>query len=134
MAFTFAVGSQPVLPLPNAHIVPWVAPAQAARYARALDVGILPYNCYQERELHCVPLKLFEHFALGTPVVATPIVHLWEYSDVVYLGDTASELAEGIEAALNEPPDSPKRAARIEIARSHSLENLAAVLRQCLPL
>jgi FkbM family methyltransferase len=129
-----SIGPQAIFPIPNAHALPWGGPEEVARYAGALDIGFLPYNCYQERQLHCVPLKLFEHFALGTPVVATLMVHLWEYSDVVYLGDTASELAVGIEAALNEPPDSPKRAARIEIARSHSIESLAAELRRCLPL
>jgi hypothetical protein len=79
-------------------------------------------------------LKMFEYFAFGIPVVSTPLIQLWEYKDLIYLGDTARELASGIEAALREPLDSPKRAARIETARGHSLENLARVLRDCLPL
>jgi glycosyltransferase involved in cell wall biosynthesis len=129
-----SIGSEPILPLPNAHVVPWAPPGELARYALAFDVGLLPYNCYDERQLHCVPLKMFEHFAIGTPVVATPLVHAWEYKDVIYFGDTASELAVAVQAALDEPRDSPKRLARLEIARHHSIENLSAELRQHLPL
>jgi glycosyltransferase involved in cell wall biosynthesis len=94
----------------------------------------MPYDCHQDFNLHCVPLKLFEYFAVGIPVVSTPIIHLWEYGDLVYLGDTAQELAVAIEAALNEPVDSPKRARRMAIAREHSLESLAAQLRLALPM
>lgn len=129
-----SIGQEKILQLPNVHAIPWVRPEECARYTQAIDVGFLPYNCHQERDFNCVPLKMFESFAFGTPVVATPILHLWDYEHVVYLGDTAIELACAIEAALNEPPDSPKRATRIDIARRHSLESLATVLRQCLPI
>ena len=129
-----SVGGEKAVSLPNAHTLPWVSPEISGRYVAGLDIGFMPYDCYQEFNLHCVPLKLFEYFALGLPVVSTPIIHLWEYRDLVYFGDTAEELASAVVAALNEPADSPKRAARIEIARRHSLENLATVLRQCLPL
>lgn len=128
------VGSPGILPLPNAHSISWASPEQSASCIRNLDVGFMPYNCHDEEALHCVPLKMFDYFALGIPVVSTPVVHLWEYKDLLYLGDSADELAAGINAALAEPADSPKRAARIEIARRHSLKNLSAVLHQCLPL
>jgi GT2 family glycosyltransferase len=94
----------------------------------------MPYNCHNEEWLHCIPLKVFEYFAFGIPVVSTPLVHLWEYKDLIYFGDTAEELAGAVEQALQEPPDSPKRAARVEVARRHSVDNLAAELRECLPL
>jgi glycosyltransferase involved in cell wall biosynthesis len=129
-----SVGHKKALPLPNVHVIPWASPEEFASYAQAVDICFLPHDCYSERQFHCVPLKMFEAFAFGTPVVATPIMHLWEYDDVIYFGDTALEMASAIEAALNEAPESPKRAARVEIARKHSLENLAAILRQCLPL
>jgi hypothetical protein len=94
----------------------------------------MPYYCYDEQALHCVPLKLLDYFAFGIPVVSTPIVHLWDYEDLIYFGDTAEELALAVKAALSEPIDSPKRTARVEIARKHSLESLALALRQCLDL
>lgn len=129
-----SIGQEKAFPLPNVHVIPWIPQKELGRYVRALDVCFLPYNCHNERQFHSVPLKMFESFAFGTPVVATPIMHLWEFEPVVYFGDTAMELTSAVEAALNEAVDSPKRAARIEIARRHSIESLATVLRQCLPL
>jgi glycosyltransferase involved in cell wall biosynthesis len=126
-------GDRPALPLPNAHVIPWQSRNEIPGCVRAFDAGLLPYNCADEQQLHCVPLKLFDCFAAGIPVIATPIVHLQEFKDVVYFGNSAAELAVAVEAALRETPDSPKRAQRIEIARSHSIESLAARLREVLP-
>ena len=129
-----SVGTEKAVPLPNAHAVPWLSPGALASYIESADIGFMPYDCYDEERLHCVPLKMFEYFAFGVPVVSTPLIHLWEYKDLIYFGDTAEELASAVEAALDEPLDSPKRVARIEIARNHSIEKLATVLRGCLPL
>ena len=132
--FLYADAGYPLLPHPNAHALPWEPPQQVAASLQALDVGFMPYDCHDESALHCVPLKLFDYFAFGLPVVSTPVIHLWAHRDLVYLGDSAAELEAAVLAALREPPDSPKRSARMEIARRHSLRNLAAVLRECLPL
>jgi hypothetical protein len=126
-------GDRSALPLLNAHVIPWQSRDAVPACVRALDAGFLPYNCADEQQLHCVPLKLFDCFAAGIPVVATPIVHLREFEDVIYFGKSAPELATAVEAALSEPADSPKRAQRIEIARSHSIEVLAGRLREVLP-
>jgi len=129
-----SVGGRKAAPLANAHTLPWVRAEARASYLRNIDVGFLPYNCHNKSERHCVPLKLFDCFAFGIPVVATPLIHLWEYRDLVYFGDTAGELTSAVEQALREPRDSAKRFARIEVARRHSLENLAAELTELLPL
>jgi hypothetical protein len=125
---------QKAVPLPNAHTLPWVPFDELSLLIRGLDVALLPYNCSDDFQLHCVPLKVFDCFALGIPVVATPLINLWEYKDLIYFGDTAEELGAAMEKALSEPLDSWKRAARVEIAKKHSIENLAALLDEHLPL
>jgi glycosyltransferase involved in cell wall biosynthesis len=127
-------GDRPALPLPNAHFIPWQSRREMPACVRGLDVGFMPYNCADEQQLHCVPLKLFEYFAAGIPVVSTPLVHLAEFQDVIYFGESASDLTRAVEAALHESPDSPKRARRVAIARSHSIECLAKRLEEVLPL
>jgi hypothetical protein len=128
-----SVGPEKAAPISNAHNVPWVRAQARSCYLRNIDVGLLPYR-HDGQERYCVPLKLFDCFAFGIPVVASPLIHLWEYKDLIYFGDTAEELARAVEEALDEPCDSPKRTARVEIARRHSVENLALELAHSLPL
>jgi hypothetical protein len=75
-----------------------------------------------------VPLKLFDYFSRGLPVVSTPIACLQEYKHLVYLGGTAKELADATLCALREPGDSPKKESRRAIARRHSITNISQVI------
>jgi glycosyltransferase involved in cell wall biosynthesis len=118
--------------LGNEHVLPWYSQNQVPAVLDALDVGLMPYDCTDPKNLHCVPLKLFDYFSRGIPVVSTPIVHLREYGDLVYLGATANELADAVSQALAEPVESPKRAARIAVARKHSIENLSRPISRLL--
>jgi hypothetical protein len=127
-----SVGDRKWLPLPNEHVVSWRSQSALREIVDGLDIGFMPYDCADAKNLHCVPLKLFDYFAKGIPVVSTPIVHLSEYKELVYLGATGNELAEAISAALSEPAESPKRAKRKAIARSHSVESLSPLVAMIL--
>lgn len=81
-----------------------------------------------------MPLKVFDYFLEGLPVVSTPIVNLWEYSDTIYFGDDADELSRAVQIALHEPANSPLKAKRMAIARENSIETLANVLAEVLAL
>ena len=120
------------LGLTNEHILPWRSREELAGVLAGLDAGFMPYDCAIPKNLHCVPLKLFDYFACGMPVVCTPIVFLQEYGDLVYLGSTSNQLADGISQALMEPADSPKRARRIAVAREHSIGRSAQILASVL--
>lgn len=122
------------LVLPNIHVLDWRPPDELRRLVAHLDVGIMPYDCADEREFHATPLKLFEYFLAGLPVVSTPILHLWEHQGLIYFGDTAEELSCAVTSALREPPDSPLRQLRQQVAARHSIEHLASVLAAILPL
>jgi hypothetical protein len=127
-------GPADTLQFKNAHALPWGSQADLARVVAATDAGLMPYDCADAREYNCVPLKMLDHFAVGTPIAATPVITFQELSDVVYLGKDAEKLIRATESALSEPLDSPKRARRKEIAHEHSLENIAVFLAKLLPL
>lgn len=116
------------LPLPNVHAIPWREPEELTNVVANLDVGFMPYDCYSNKNFHCLPIKLFDYFYAGLPVVSTPIVNLWEFSDMIYFGDDDVELTRAIELALCESADSPRKAKRIAIAQQNSIEALADVL------
>lgn len=115
-------GGADTLGLENAHDLPWVTAALLPSYLRMLDVGFMPYDCTNEKNLHCSPLKIFDYFSLGMPVVATPVLSLRDFGNMVYLGETSRDLACAVEMALNEPKDSEKRQRRIETVRSHTTQ------------
>ncbi|MHB8753367.1 MAG: glycosyltransferase family protein [Candidatus Acidiferrales bacterium] len=125
-------GETKCLPLPNVHVIAWRAPEKLADVIANLDVGLMPYDCYSNKNFHCMPLKVFDYFYAGLPVVSTPIVNLWEYPETIYFGDDAEELCRAVQLALDEPADSPKKSARIAIAEEHSIEGLAASLADLL--
>ena len=112
------------LPLANAHEMGWRPPQELPSYVEAFDVGVMPYDCFDEKNLHCSPLKLYDYFLAGIPVVATPILELLQFQDLIYFGESADEFADAIDAALREPRDSAKRQHRMEVARAHSTEVL----------
>jgi glycosyltransferase involved in cell wall biosynthesis len=123
-------GTEKWLALPNEHVLPWCAQEELQKVLAGLDVGLMPYDCANPYNLHCVPLKLFDYFALGMPVVSTPIVAIREYGDLVYTGETATELADAISLALKEADDSPQKARRVAVAKEHSVENVSEILRE----
>lgn len=120
------------LPLSNAYEMGWHPPEKLPGYVASFDVGIMPYDCFEEKNLHCSPLKLYDYFLAGTPVVATPILELLEFRDLIYFGESPREFSSAIEAALREPPDSAKRLRRMEVARAHSTEVLGERLEEVL--
>jgi hypothetical protein len=63
------------------------------------------------------------------------VIPLWEYSDLIYFGETPTEFGHAIRNALEEPSKSPKRTLRMEAAQSHStIEMLGQRLEEALNL
>jgi hypothetical protein len=131
--FVYFGDSADFLP-PNAHAMGWHSPDELPPYLESLDTGLMPYDCSSKKNLYCSPLKLYDYFLRGLPVVSTPILEISDFKDLVYVGSTAEELSAAVVRALEEPPDSPKRALRMDIARAHSTEAQGQRLEQVLAL
>ena len=125
-------GESKALEVPNAHGLAWRPPEELPGFVASFDVGLMPYDCTDKKNLHCSPLKLYDYFLVGLPVVATPILELSEFQDLIYSGQTARELSDAVLCALNEPGDSPKRERRMDLARAHSTEALGRRLEEVL--
>ncbi len=70
------------------------------RYARCLDVAVLPY-LKKEPTYSGSSTRFYEHLAAGRPMLATRGFHeLLQKQGLLYLVDTAEELAEGTERLL----------------------------------
>lgn len=123
-----ACGSTPGVELPNCHDLGWTTPADLPEILRSIDIGFMPYDCAREFNRHCTPLKTFDYFAAGLPVVSVPLVNLREYERLIYFGDGVRQLEEQIGLALAEAGTDERREERRRIARAHSIGEMSRYL------
>ncbi len=82
----------------------------------------IPFSVSVEQH---IPLALYEYFALGKPLVSTPIKELETYRrrGLVRTGRTSEEIARALKEALDEESESAVRR-RVKVARERSWERL----------
>lgn len=87
---------------------------------RQFDAFLLPYaiNDYTK---HIRPAKMYECFASGRPVFATPITSLYRYEDLIRFASTGPSIAALVEAYASQSSDAKAKEhdARVEEARLH---------------
>jgi glycosyltransferase involved in cell wall biosynthesis len=120
--------------IPNIHCPGRVPYEVLPYYARFFDVGTIPFKLTELTRV-VNPLKLYEYFAMGTPVLATSIPDVAHHEDLVYIAGSPAEFAALAEKAAREPVESSARTRRVEIARKNSwdirgetIKNLLSVL------
>jgi glycosyltransferase involved in cell wall biosynthesis len=83
-----------------------------------MDVAIIPFlSC--PLTLATNPIKLYEYFACGLPVVSTRLPEMDQFPGLVYLADNPDEFLVQIEKALQED-DPALRSRRRDVARQES--------------
>lgn len=73
----------------NCEFLPPVPKRQIPDYISQFDVGLIPYDTKQIFNYNCNPLKLYEYWYFGKPVVATDIFELSFYPQVLIATNTA---------------------------------------------
>ncbi|MGC4055507.1 MAG: glycosyltransferase [Paludibaculum sp.] len=91
--------------LPNVRLLGEVPYADLARHFRTFDVGIIPF-VRNALTLSTNPIKLYEYFAYGLPVVSASLPEVERYSDLVYLANDPQTFLQQIDAALKEQEES----------------------------
>ncbi len=100
--------------LPNVQLVGEVSFAALQSRMPEFDVAIIPF-LKMPLTLATNPIKLYEYFSFGIPVVATRLPEIEMLGDLVYVSDTPEGFVRQLERAVEE--DSPDlRARRVEAA------------------
>jgi glycosyltransferase involved in cell wall biosynthesis len=116
--------------------VAWIGPRPYAilpAYLRLFDVATIPF-LIDEITRSTSPLKLFEYFAGGKPVVTTPMPECKAFPEV-RIAATAGEFAAALDEARRDGADPARRERLREVGRANSWDArvrdvLAAVERK----
>jgi glycosyltransferase involved in cell wall biosynthesis len=71
------------------------------KHLSEFDVAIMPF-VRNPLTLATNPVKVYEYFACGLPVVSTRLPELEQFPELIYLADTPDEFVRQIEAAMDE--------------------------------
>ncbi len=88
--------------LPNVHLLGEKPPTEVASYIAGFDIGLLPYAINLETE-HISPIKMYEYWAAGIPVVSTAIPAARRHEFAVNVTDSRDEFISAIDRLINEP-------------------------------
>jgi len=99
--------------LPNLYFLGRRPYASLPGYAKAFDVGLIPFK-QNELTRNVNPIKLREYLSAGLPVVSTPLPEVARYADFVYLAGGADEFEAACLRAIRE--DAPERRAARQAA------------------
>ncbi len=116
--------------LPNVHLPGEVAYAELPAYLAAFDVCTIPFRRTPLTEA-TNPVKIFEYFATGKPVVARRLPELEAFADVVALYETPAEFVATLEKAVRDSVvPGPAADRRRAIARENTWTARYEVLRK----
>ncbi len=105
-------------------------------YLRHFDACLIPFLLNAVTKA-TDPVKLYEYFSLGKPVVATAMAELKQCGDLIYIGRDVDDFTEKLDTAIAErDPDLVAR--RIAFARTNTwaarVESLDSAVRALFPL
>ena len=105
-------------------------------YLYHFDACVIPFLLNQVTQA-TDPVKLYEYFSLGKPVIATDMAELKQCGDLIRIGRGTDDFSAKIDAAVDER-DSTLRDRRIAFARSNTwaarVDQIDAAARDVFPL
>lgn len=92
-----------LLSLPNVTHIPMVPKHQIPAVIATFKVGLIPYDVRFGFNKNCYPMKVFEYFYAGLPVVSTPIIELKRHQPLVQIAGTVSEWEKALTILQRQP-------------------------------
>jgi len=112
--------------LPNVFLLGNKSYADIPAYLLHFDVCIIPFLLNQVTKA-TDPVKLYEYFSLGKPVVATDMQELSQCSELLYIGKGPLDFAAKLDLALDETDDGLK-SRRIAFASENTWASRVATM------
>jgi hypothetical protein len=83
--------------LPNTVWIKPVAKEKIPEIIAGFNICLIPYDIKNKFNKYCYPMKIFEYFYMGKPVISTPIEELKQLSPCVTIVKNADEAKKAIE-------------------------------------
>ncbi len=120
--------------LPNIIWLPHLNRSEVRAVLEISDICLIPYNTNYEFNLYCYPMKLFEYFYVGKPVISTPIEELKHFKGLTYTGNNISSWNKYIrqlsEESWSEKKQIQQRNLAIDNSWNKKTTNILNLLRQ----
>jgi hypothetical protein len=100
--------------LPNVELTGEIPYSKVPELLAQFRIALIPFRI-NPLTLMTNPIKLYEYFSCGLPVVSTPLPEAQAMGDLVYVGTSPADFARQVGRALEED-DLRQRARRREIA------------------
>jgi hypothetical protein len=113
--------------LANVELIGEVPYEEVPRLVAQFNVALIPFRI-NSLTLMTNPIKLYEYFSRGLPVVTTPLPEVEAMEDLVYVGRTPAEFGRQVSLALRED-DRDRRDRRRAIAEQESWTSRAREIR-----
>ena len=114
--------------LPNVFFPGEVAHADLHSHMAKFDAAIIPFLKIP-LTMATNPIKVYEYFSCGLPVVTTRLPEMEQFGDLVYIADNSEEFVLKVEMALSET-DPGLRDRRYALAQSENWESRCKALRE----
>ncbi len=119
---TFGCDIREAKGLKNVHFLGEKPYRELPGFVAYFDVCLIPFKVIP-LTLATNPVKLYEYFSTGKPVVSVDLPEVRAYRECCYLATNQQEFLEGIDQALAEKEDPERRQARIAVAKDNSWDN-----------
>lgn len=120
--------SKKLFSFPNVHYLSYIPKNEIKNYLEIFDIAIIPYDIKDDFNRLCYPMKLFEYFSVGKPVISTPIETLKKFSNLVYLSPTAMGWKKHIQLILTKTWPKSKKILSQKLAQKNSWKNKVTLI------
>jgi glycosyltransferase involved in cell wall biosynthesis len=87
------------------------------------DIGMIPYDISQNFNKYCYPMKLFEYFYMGKPVVSVDIIELRRFPHFIKIANSPNGCERAIAKFLSKPWPKKYKEEQIKLAKENSWQN-----------
>lgn len=111
-----------LLSFKNVYHYPYVPKQNIPQIIKQIDIASIPYDSRKEFNSFSFPMKVFEYFYFGKPVLSTPIQELKRYPKFVKFGTNYKEWQSHIKYLLKNPWPARYRKEQQQEAKANSWE------------